>query len=218
MPSDRPSRLAHTGSGAEEPLPSLAVARATGTVASVPPPSAAIGVEPAEVADHVDELGVGRHDDLAVLVERALDGLELAQHLGVAHEVLVGRLVDELDGLGLALGLQDLGLPYALGLLDLGAAGAVGLRLGRGGEVDGCDLLVLGLDDLVHGLLHVARRVDLLELGAQDLDAPGGRLDHAACVRSSSLILPRSELADFSESVPMMLRSVVRARLTTWIS
>ena len=35
--------------------------------------------------------------------------------------------------------------------------------------------------------------------------------------RSSSLILPRSLLADFSDSVPMMLRSVVRARLTTWI-
>ncbi len=33
-------------------------------------------------------------------------------------------------------------------------------------------------------------------------------------LRSSSLILPRSLLADFSDSVPMMLRSVVRARLT----
>ena len=39
-----------------------------------------------------------------------------------------------------------------------------------------------------------------------------------SAVRSSSLILPRSELADLSESVPMMLRSVVRARLTTWFS
>jgi hypothetical protein len=40
----------------------------------------------------------------------------------------------------------------------------------------------------------------------------------SSAVRSSSLILPRSELADLSESVPMMLRSVVRARLTTWFS
>ena len=37
-------------------------------------------------------------------------------------------------------------------------------------------------------------------------------------LRSSSLILPRSLLADFSVSVPMMLRSVVRARLTIWFS
>ncbi len=36
--------------------------------------------------------------------------------------------------------------------------------------------------------------------------------------RSSSLILPRSLLADLSVSVPMMLRSVVRARLTIWYS
>ena len=35
-------------------------------------------------------------------------------------------------------------------------------------------------------------------------------------MRSSSLILPRSLLADLSVSVPMMLRSVVRARLTIW--
>ena len=34
--------------------------------------------------------------------------------------------------------------------------------------------------------------------------------------RSSVLILPRSLLADLSVSVPMMLRSVVRARLTIW--
>jgi hypothetical protein len=39
----------------------------------------------AEVADHVDELGVAGHDHLAVLVERPLDRLELAQHLGVAR-------------------------------------------------------------------------------------------------------------------------------------
>ena len=84
--------------------------------------SQAMGTQPAEVADHVDELGVAGHDDLAVLVERPLDGFELAQHLGVAHEVLVGGLVDELDGLRLALGLEDLGLVDALGLLDLGAA------------------------------------------------------------------------------------------------
>jgi hypothetical protein len=40
----------------------------------------------------------------------------------------------------------------------------------------------------------------------------------SSVLRNSSLILPRSELADLSESVPMMLRSVVRARLTTWFS
>ena len=33
---------------------------------------------------------------------------------------------------------------------------------------------------------------------------------------SSSLILPRSLLADFRVRVPMMFRSVVRARLTIW--
>ena len=35
-------------------------------------------------------------------------------------------------------------------------------------------------------------------------------------VRSSSLMRPRSLLADFRVRVPMMLRSVVRARLTIW--
>ena len=109
--------------------------------------------------------------------ERLLHRLQLAQDLGVADEVQLGGLVDQLDGLRLALGGEDLGLPDALRLLDLGAALTVGLRLGGGGVVDGGDLLVLGLDHLVHGLLHVRRRVDLLELGAQDLDAPAGGLD-----------------------------------------
>jgi len=44
------------------------------------------------------------------------------------------------------------------------------------------------------------RRVDLFELGAQDLDAQLA-VSTSKAVRSSSLILPRSELADFSESV-----------------
>ena len=35
---------------------------------------------------------------------------------------------------------------------------------------------------------------------------------------NSALILPRSLLADLSVRVPMMLRSVVRARLTIWFS
>ena len=87
-----------------------------------------------EVADDVHELAVGRHDDLGVLPERLLDRLELAQHLGVADEVLLGGLVDQLDGLRLALGGEDLGLLDALGLLDLGAPLAVGLRLGGGGD------------------------------------------------------------------------------------
>src|SRR5664280_1574730 len=130
-----------------------------------------------EVADDVHELAVGRHDDLGVLPERLLDRLQLAQHLGVADEVLLGRLVDQLDRLRLALGGEDLGLLDALRLLDLGAPLAVRLSLGRGREVDRRDLLVLGLDDLVHRLLHVHRRVDLLELRAQDLDAPAGGLD-----------------------------------------
>src|SRR5664280_175500 len=129
-----------------------------------------------EVADDVHELAVGRHDDRGVLPERLLDRLQLAQHLGVADEVLLGRLVDQLDRLRLALGGEDLGLLDALRLLDLGAPLAVRLSLGRGREVDRRDLLVLGLDDLVHRLLHVHRRVDLLELGAQDLDAPAGGL------------------------------------------
>ena len=119
---------------------------------------------------------VGGHHDLGVLPEGLLDRLELAQDLGVADEVLLGRLVDQLDGLGLALGGEDLGLLDALGLLDLGAALTVGLRLGGGGEVDGGDLLVLRLHDLVHRLLNISRRVDLFELGAQDLDAPAGGL------------------------------------------
>ena len=153
--------------------------------------------EPAEVADHVDELGVGGHDDLGILIERPFDGFELAQHLGVAHEVLVGGLVDELDGLRFALAPEDLGLSRALGLLDLGAPGAVGLGLGRGGEVDRRDLLVVGLDDLVHGLLHVVGRVDLLELGAQDLDAPARCLDKQ---RLAQLLVDLAALASWPTS------------------
>ena len=65
---------------------------------------------------------------LALLCKRRLEGLEPAQDLGVADEVLLGGLVDQADGLGLALGLEDLGLPDALGLLDLGPPLAVGDR------------------------------------------------------------------------------------------
>ena len=83
-----------------------------------------------------------------------------------------GRLVDQFDRLGLAFGRQDPGLPDAFGLLDLGPPHAVGHGLGGGGEVDRRDLLVLRLDDLVHRLLDVLRRVDLLQLGPDDLDAP----------------------------------------------
>jgi len=50
------------------------------------------------------------------------------------------------DRLGLALGLEDLGLADALGLLDLGPALAVGDRFPGRSVVDGRDLLVLGLE------------------------------------------------------------------------
>jgi hypothetical protein len=51
-----------------------------------------------------------------------------------------------------------------------------------GGEVHGRDLLVLGLDHLVHGLLDIGRRLDLLELCPDDLDPPrlGLGLEHLA--------------------------------------
>jgi hypothetical protein len=63
----------------------------------------------------------------------------------------------------LALGLEDRGLAEALGLEDVGALLALGLHLPR------------------HRIDQVARRLDVLDLDAVDLDAPGmGRLvDHA---------------------------------------
>ena len=87
------------------------------------------GVMPARSPMTLTSSPSGRHDDLGVLPERLLHRLELAQHLGVADEVLLGGLVDQLDGLRLALGGEDLGLLDALRLLDLGAPLAVRLRL-----------------------------------------------------------------------------------------
>ena len=90
------------------------------------------------------------------------------------------------DGLGLALGHQDgllpyrLGgqddrLPFALGPGDCRLAGALGLQdHGTPGP--------LGLHLLVHGVHHVGRRVDPLDLDADHPDAPlvGGVVEHLA--------------------------------------
>ena len=112
----------------------------------------------------------------------------LVQELeGVGSGLLHGE-----DGLGFALGLEDRGLLFGLGLEDAGfllGAGAEdggflfalcnqdrGVLLALGLE-DGLTAVTLGLHLLLHGVLDVSRRQDVLELHAGDLDAPGvGRL------------------------------------------
>src|SRR3989338_1802412 len=50
-----------------------------------------------ELADDVDQLRVGRDDDFRVPLQSGLNGLQLAQDLRVADEILVGGLVDQPD-------------------------------------------------------------------------------------------------------------------------
>lgn len=134
------------------------------------------GEDAGQLADEVDKLGIGGHDDFGVVFQRRLHGLQLAEQLRVADEVLLRGFVDESYGLRLAFGGENLCLLDALGLLDLGPFLAVRRRLGGRGEVDGRDLFVFGLDDLVHRLLDVLRGIDLLELRPGDQDAPVPRL------------------------------------------
>jgi len=75
------------------------------------------------VTDDVDQLGVRGDDDLGIRRQRLFHRHQPPKQLSVSHEIAVGGLVHELDGLGLAFGLQDLGLFDPLRPLDLGAAG-----------------------------------------------------------------------------------------------
>jgi hypothetical protein len=111
-----------------------------------------------------------------VVLERALHRFELLEELRVSDEILVRGIVHEADRFGFTLRRQNPRLADALRLLYLSAFDAVRRRLGGGREVDRRDLLVFGLHDLVHRVLNVLRRVDLLELGADDVDAPRFRL------------------------------------------
>ena len=80
---------------------------------------------------------------------------EALARLGVAEGGFAAALGGQHDGLLLALGLEDRRLPRALGLEDLRALLALGLHLPR------------------HAVDEVARRSDVLDLDARDLDAPG---------------------------------------------
>ena len=171
-----------------------------------PPPPSLLRLPAAEAlrngVEGAREVG-GEHPHLGGLAVG-----DLRQHL----QVLVGEQrgggpagvdggEDRGDGLRLALGAQDLGLPGALGAQDLGVLLAAGLQdlglllggggqdggllgalgtldlrlpLGLGGE-DGGALGALGGDLLLHGGQHPRRRLDGLQLHAGDADAPGAR-------------------------------------------
>ena len=104
----------------------------------------------------VDRLDVALGDRLGDDLGRARLGLGRAlARLGVAE-----------GGFAAALGLQDQRLLLALGLQDL--RGAQALRLEDLGA-----LVALGLHLPAHRVDDVARRVDVLDLDAGDLDAPG---------------------------------------------
>jgi hypothetical protein len=77
--------------------------------------------------------------------------------LGVAEGGLARPSACRICACFSALGAQDLGLPLALGLQDVGALDALGLHLPA------------------HRLDEVARRHDVLDLDAGDLDAPRRR-------------------------------------------
>ena len=92
------------------------------------------------------------------------------RRLGLGGGTALARLGVAERGLAPALGLQDLGLFGTLRLGDLGGAVAFGLE-------DLGPLFALGLHLPGHGLDHILRRYDVLQLDAQHLDAPGvGRL------------------------------------------
>src|SRR5688572_7536420 len=101
------------------------------------------------------------------------------QRLADLLEPLRGRRRHREDCRGFARGLVDLLLLVGLRLLDdalLLAFGLVDLRvaLALGGQHHRA-LLALGAHLLFHRREHVFRRVDVLDLVAQDLDAPGRR-------------------------------------------
>jgi len=130
------------------------------------------GHDAGHFTDHVDEVGAGGHHYLGVMFQGGFHGLQFAEQLGVADKVFFSGLVHEPDGLGIAFRRQDFSLPGSFGLLDRGAAFAVGDGLGGGGEVNRGDFLVLGFDHLVHGFLHVARGINLLQFRPYDIDTP----------------------------------------------
>jgi hypothetical protein len=183
-----------------------------------------------QLADDVDQFGIRRQHDLGVVFERGLDRLELARQLGVADEILLRRLVDQLDGQRLALGLEDPGLLDALGLLDLGPALAVGRGFGGGREVDGRDLRPPWMAEVRKTQERFSASFSALTtLFMVSCTSGGGSISLSSaraismpqCVdslcrvlRSSVLMRSRSLLALLSVSVPTMLRSVVRVRLT----
>ena len=91
--------------------------------------------------------------------------------------------------------LQDRGLPQAFDFEDLRA------------------LLALGLHLAGHAVDEVARRRDVLDLDARDLDAPGlGRLRRRTC-SSRALIWSRLDSSSSRSMEPMTVRMLVIVRL-----
>src|SRR5690606_32508580 len=145
---------------------------------------------PAEVVDRLGELAGDDPEGVALaLGERGqrlqvLVGQQLGVGVGGVH-----RLEHPLDGLGLAVGVQDRGLLLGLRLQDGLLSGALGgedagLPLPLGVQDRG-PLVAFGPHLLLHRLLDGGRRVDGLDLDAVDADAPlaGGLGEDAAQAR-----------------------------------
>ncbi len=115
------------------------------------------------------------HGFRVFLGDEVVDGLHVAGGDGFGHhlrclgfgfgQTLAGFGIAE-GGFALAFGLQDRRLLGTLGAQDLRIAGALGLQHLRA-------LLALGLHLPGHGIDEILRRLDILDLDARDLDAPG---------------------------------------------
>ena len=54
---------------------------------------------PGQFPDHVDQLGIGRNNDLGIAGKGSFHRLQLAQQLSVANKILFSSFIDELDRL-----------------------------------------------------------------------------------------------------------------------
>ena len=126
----------------------------------------------------------------------------------ISYEIRVRGLVDQPYRFGLALRRQNLGLLDPFGFLDLRPSRSTASAKSKAATFSFSALTTLFM-------------VSWTSLGGsisfnsvRTISIPQCLVSLASVSSSAVLILSRSLLADFSVSVPMILRRVVRARLT----
>ena len=134
------------------------------------------GDDAGHLADDVDQFRARGNDDLGIVASGTSPGpRSFRSSWAFPTKYVLAASLTSLIAWASPSAARILACLMPFGLLDLRTASPRRPgRLDRVGKIHGGHLLVLRLDHLVHGLLDILGRVDLLQLRPDDLHAPAG--------------------------------------------